>query len=134
MTDIGTWLKDHLHRPREAGGWDCCTLPGDWTVDQGRPDPMAAWRGRYSSEDEAQAFISEAGGLLPLFVEGFASAGIPERNGAPQPGDVGVLRIGDLEAGAIYVGPRWCFVASRGLGFASIDTDCISKVWAVGRG
>lgn len=134
MTVLGEWLQGRLRKPREAGVWDCCTLPGDWTVDQGLPDPMAKWRGAYSTEEEAAVFIEDAGGLLPLFEEGFAQAGVPKRSSAPGPGDVGVLRIGDLEAGAIYVGPRWCFVATRGLGFASIDQDCIAAVWAVSHG
>lgn len=134
MPELGDWLKERLLIPREAGLWDCCTLPCDWAVAQGWPDPMAAWRGTYASEREAQAIIVKAGGLLSLFQEGFEQAGIPPRYGLPQPGDVGVLRIGSEEAGSIYTGPRWAFVAERGLGFASVDESAIAAVWAVRRG
>jgi len=65
---------------------------------------------------------------------GMAQAGIPERIGKPVSGDIGVLILGEHEAGAIFTGRRWAFVAERGLAFASVDPDCVLRKWSVGHG
>lgn len=134
MTDLGDYLRSLGGRKREPGVFDCVTLPAEWAMANGYLDPMAHWRGAYDSEEAAQDFIRDAGGLVVLFDCGAAAVGIERREGEPQPGDVGVIRIGEHEAGAIFTGKRWAFVADRGIAFASIDPDFIVAVWGVGRG
>lgn len=130
MTDLGSWLAERGYVGRALGVQDCCTLPSDWAVAAGFADPMATWRGAYSTAEGAQSFIADAGGLLALFERGFAA--IPRREGEPRRGDVGVIKIGEFEAGAIFADPRWAFVGERGIGMASVDPECIAAVWAVG--
>lgn len=134
MSNLGAYLREQGGRSREAGQFDCCTFPADWCIASGLPDPMAHWRASYDTEDEALVFIREAGGLVKLFDCGMSSAGISRRVGEPVAGDLGVIRIGEHEAGAIFTGRRWAFVAKRGVGFASIDPDFIVAVWAVCHG
>lgn len=145
---LGQYLEECGHRRRSEGAHDCCTFPADWAVMCGHSDPMAAWRGTYSTDEEAEHLIAEAarrgeglgrGGLETLFMQGMWAAGIPEIDGSrnsggdsPPPfeaGDIGVLLLAGNEAGGIYTGKRWAFVPDRGMGFVSLDRDCIARAW-----
>jgi len=106
-------------------------MPAQWAIDNGWPDPMAHWRGAYGTEEGALALIRDAGGLTELFRCGMASAGITERRGDLQPGDIGVLVVGEHEAGAIFTGRRWAMVAQRGLAVASVENEAVSAAWSV---
>lgn len=106
-------------------------MPAQWAIDNGLPDPMAQWRGAYHTEEGALALIEGAGGLVQLFRCGMQSANIPERRGDLEIGDIGVLLVGDQEAGAIFTGKRWAFVANRGLAVASVEIEAVSAAWSV---
>jgi len=106
-------------------------MPAQWAIDNGWPDPMAHWRGAYDTEEGALALIRDAGGLAELFRCGMASAGIQERWGDVQAGDIGVLIAGDIQTGAIFTGKRWAMVASRGLAVASVEDEAVSAAWSV---
>lgn len=151
---LGEYLEQGGAQRRTAGVWDCCTFPADWAMLCGHPDPMAKWRGTYDTEENAELLIAEAagraeftgrGGLEALFFEGMWEAGIPEVDIGPQlapgapveglvAGDIAVLNIGGAEAGGIFTGRRWAFVPDRGLGFVSLDRDCLARVWRPVRG
>lgn len=131
MMDLGEFLAQAGRRRRSAGEWDCCAFPAAWAIANGYPDPMAHWRGAYETESEALDLISDAGGLVALFDCGMASAGISRREGEPQAGDIGVIKIGDLEAGAIFTGRRWALVAERGVGMASVAPEAVAAVWSI---
>lgn len=135
---LGDYLEAAGGRRREAGAHDCCTFPCDWAVLCGHADPMARWRGTYSTDVEAEHLIGDAaragegigrGGLEMLFAEGMWSAGVPEIDAPFEAGDIAVVRFGDEEAGAIYTGKRWAFVPERGIGFVSLDRDNIVRAW-----
>lgn len=134
MIDLGAWMLANGKHRREPGIWDCCAMPAQWALDNGWPDPMAHWRGAYDTEKGALDLIRDAGGLTELFRCGMASAGIPERTGCLETGDIGVITISGHEAGAIFTGNRWAFVAERGIGCASLHPDFIVAVWGIGRG
>lgn len=131
MIDLGAWLLEAGQRRREPGIWDCCTMPAQWAIDNGLADPMAAWRGTYGTDSEAHDLINVGGGLLALFERGLADAGLVRRQDDAQPGDIGILRILNQEAGAIFTGKRWCVVAERGLAFASVEHDAVLAVWCL---
>lgn len=129
MTDLGEWLAAQAGRRREAGVWDCCCMPAEWAIECGHPDPMARGRGTYASDEEAEERIAEAGGLSNLFAMAMEDAGIREVS-EPEAGDIGVIRIGDEEAGAIFTGRRWAFVPKgRGFAFSSIDPALVVRIW-----
>lgn len=132
--DLGDFLLAQGGKRRVSGEHDCCTFPAAWAFANEWTDPMSRWRGAYASEDEAQAFINDAGGLSELFARGMADAGIPSADLPYQEGDIGIVRIGDEEAGAIFTGRRWAFVTTRGLGMASVDEHAIAAAWRVRRG
>jgi hypothetical protein len=121
---LGDYLAAAARRPWEWGGWDCCIFPGDWAVTWGLGDPVAEWRGSYSSHAEAEALIYDAGGLVALWDRGLASIGVARVEGV-RPGDVGVIgwtdAQGDHEAGAIWSGKRWALLCPAGVGYVSAE-------------
>lgn len=134
MADLAAFLLDAGQRRRIPNEWDCCAFPAAWAMANGWSDPMKYWRGAYSTEEMGLAFIKDAGGLVALFDCGMASAGIPRVTGGPLPGDIGVLSVGEHQAGAVFTGKRWAMVADRGLAFASIDPACVLALWRVAHG
>ena len=129
MIDLGEWLRDGLRRPRQAAVWDCCAFPAAWVMANGLPDPMAAWRGVYSTDVEAEDIVAEHGGLVGIFGAGLESAGLVAVDRESQPGDIGVITVQGEEAGAIFTGRRWAFVADRGLGFVTLTPESVARVW-----
>ena len=128
MADLGEYLRDCGTKRRASGIYDCVTIAADWAVAQGRPDPMARWRGQYQSEAEAGALITAAGGLVALFAIGMADAGIPEAH-VPQPGDVAVVLLNGEQQGAVFSGKRWMLATDRGVIGASLDADQVVRIW-----
>lgn len=126
--DLGAFLQQRLGLPRRAAEWDCCAFPAAWAIENGLPDPMAAWRGTYATDDEAQVILAREGGLLGIFGAGLEGAGMTRVDDAIM-GDVGVIALLGHEAGGIYTGRRWAFVAERGLAFASLDPEAVSQIW-----
>lgn len=124
--DLGSYLAQAARRKHQLGIWDCCIFPADWVVANGWGDPMADWRGTYTSEAAADAH----GGLDELFLAGCERIGLP-LVATPLSGDVGLIEVGKQRAGAIFTGRRWAFVAPRGLAVASIDAKHISGIWRV---
>lgn len=129
--DLGEFLRAQGGKRRIAGAHDCATMPADWVMLNGWPDPMAAWRGQYRTEAEGLALIDRLGGLAVMYSDGIGAAGLSRRDSLPQVGDVGVLRILNQEAGAICTGKRWALVADRGLAFTSVEPASILSVWSV---
>jgi len=109
-------------------------MPADWTIANDYADPMAQRRGAYSTDEEAHAFIEDAGGLVALFDDYLGRVGIVRRLGDPQMGDIGVLFIGGHTAGGLFTGERWALVAERGLVFTVAPDRAVQAVWEVVRG
>lgn len=131
MADLAAFLLPLGGRRREPGIFDCVTMPAEWCIANGYPDPMAHRRGAYDSEEQAQEFIREAGGLVALLDRFLGAVGIAGRDGEPQPGDIGVISIRGEEAGGIFTGQRWALVGERGLIFVTIDAEHVAKAWSV---
>lgn len=126
LMHLGEYLVQAGKRRHEIGVWDCCIYPADWLVINGHPDPMAAWRGTYASEDAADP----RGGLEEAFAEGMALTGL-HLTAVPGPGDVGLIDLLGVKAGAIWTGRRWSFVAPRGLSFSPLDERCVLAIWSL---
>lgn len=112
---LATYLRDAGGRAFEWGAHDCFTFAANWIALRHGIDPLAPWRGRYSTARGAQRHIMRGGGSLvaaastPLEAAGFVSTD------APIPGDVGVS-IGDLsQAFVIRAATGWVGLAPRGI-------------------
>lgn len=131
MSDLGEYLKSCGHKRRIDGQHDCATFPANWVLESRGFDPMKKWRGTYNGEESALQLIEHSGGLVALFDEGLRAHGISRQHADPKAGDIGIVRIQDTHAGAIFTGKRWAIVVERGIGFCSLSADDIEAVWAV---
>lgn len=120
---LGSYLKAAAAMPWKPAEHDCTAFPARWAS-----IPLVP----YSTDEEGQALIAEAGGLLPLWsgVIGDRLRRVTE----PRAGDVGIINVIGLdgkvcEVGAIFTGKRWAFVPKRG-GIASAAALPVA-VWRV---
>jgi hypothetical protein len=137
-------LAQHQRTPFVWGEHDCCLFAASVVQALTGVDPAAGWRGTYSTEEQAQALIEEAGGLLALAT---SALGAPRNN--PQ-----LVQRGDVVCAAIYpevapdelaladgvlpepkwllgvaTGAGWCAPSKRGLVHRRLDD--VVAVWAV---
>lgn len=91
MADLGQRLMAFLEplegKPTEWGRDDCSALCARWAQENGHQVEMPP----YASEDEARRLIEKAGGLVNLWGDIAFEAGIQERHGLPEMGDVGII-------------------------------------------
>lgn len=129
--DLGAYLADAASRSWQWGLRDCTTHAANWVFTCTGVDPMAKWRG-YTTEDEVERFIAEAGGLENLWDEGLA--GIWPRVDAPVAGVVGVITLpgedgSPIDVGAIYTGRRWSIRSPRGIASLSVGPESVVAIW-----
>ncbi|OAP43737.1 DUF6950 family protein [Sinorhizobium americanum] len=102
----------HRFRWGGAGGDDCTTFCARWVEENVGVDPAEAFRGSYSTADEAQRIIEAHGGVVALFAGQVEPLGLI-RVQQPETGDIGVIRAqsaivdGKVLVGAIRFGPLW---------------------------
>lgn len=118
---LGEYLKAAAATPWTPAVHDCSAWPARWA---GIPLPD------YSTDEEGEALIAEAGGLVPLWQKHIGER--LQRVSIPLPGDVGVIRAisadGQADVGAIWTGRRWAFLTPKGLACASAE---LVAVWRV---
>lgn len=81
------------------GKSDCCTFVLGWVEQETRRKISVP---PYDTEDAAYRLITAAGGLVELLRPIASSANLSECSN-PEPGDVGVIRLGEREFCAIFV-------------------------------
>lgn len=137
MSMLGDYLDIVAREPWNYGDKpgvkrDCCTLPADWCVFVGYPDPMAFIRDDYASEAEALDLVKQHG-LLRLARRGFESIGL-KRTKQCLSGDVAVLRRpmvdGSEAVCAIRSGDRWVMLHERGL-IVDGEAGDVMRAWRV---
>lgn len=129
---LGEHLKLAAALPWVWGTSDCSTFPADWILDQSGTDPMAHWRGAYTTEREAEELIAGAGGLAALFAD--AIDPIWPRSYDPLEGAVGVIALAgedgiEIDVGAIHTGKRWAIRSPRGLAMLTAPL-AVRAIWA----
>lgn len=129
---VGEYLREATRTKHVWGERDCCLWPANWVCLQRGFDPAAQWRGRYSDEAQALAFVEQAGGMVAMWSGVLAPL---ERADAPHDGDVGVVMVhgprGPVANGGIFADRRWSFLAPNGLFRASIAPEFVLAVWHV---
>ena len=96
-------VQSKLAQPFAWGSHDCCTWPADVVQAITGEDPIASYRGRYATEDEAEAVLTD--GLEAEVAKCMAAFGAPE---CPprfaQRGDWALCRVGNELLGGAVVG------------------------------
>lgn len=108
-----------------AGNWNCSTMPADWCVALGYPDFAAKWRGVV---DPVDCETVTGGDLLALWEEGIADR-LPVATAPYREGDIAVVQLASLQAGAVFTGKRWALQVERGIAAASFGDRSILKAW-----
>ncbi len=115
------WLEgSHRFRWGGQGGDDCLMFCASWVAHVTGTDPVAEFRGTYSTAEEAAALIASHGGIIALVDTVAARSGI-KRTRDPRNGDIGIIRApssldGEMaEIGAIRFGPLWACLGPAGV-------------------
>lgn len=133
------WPERLAEAEREArrktfrwGEFDCCIYAADLVRAMTDTDPMAAFRGRYDSEETARALLDRAGGLRKAIGSALGEHNRIRREQALR-GDVVFLR---LETGGYAVGISFggmaSFAAPTGHAWVPIE-HCADFAWRVPR-
>lgn len=116
---LGEFLRDRAAR---TAPWNCSTLAADWCMTRGHTDFAAAWR---DITDPVDCETTARDGLVHLWDIGIGDA-LPVVTDL-SPGDIGVVSLGSLEAGAIWTGSKWAIQTPRGTHFAA--NLAVIKAW-----
>ncbi len=122
--------------PFAWGEFDCLMAAADCCHLLTGEDPAAAYRGRYTNEEEAQAIINGAGGWAKLLAKVAKAAGYRRiATNLAQRGDIVTClkksnQLGRSAAG-ICLGGIAAFPAPRGWVFLPL-TACHRQAWRVG--
>lgn len=121
-------LGDFLEQAaQDRPAWNCCTMPADWGVALGYPDFAAAWRG-VTDPKKCEDIPRAAGGLATLWAREIGDT-VPLAAPPYRRGDVGVVSVRGMEAGAIFTGDKWAVRTERGISFARLDEGAVVRVW-----
>lgn len=100
------YLTETCDLPFVWGERDCTLWVADWWVAYHGEDPAAHFRNRYSTREEAEAFVDgDLIGLIDQYVPRKAQA---ER------GDIGVIEVVGLDVAAICTGEHWAVKTEGG--------------------
>lgn len=121
---LGEFLKAAAE---QHGPWNCSTLAADWCIALGYPDFAARWRDTTDPVDCEMA-PAEAGGLAVLWGRDIAD-GLPVADVPYLPGDIAVLSMLGIEAGAIYTGDKWALRTARGMSFHRLPDSAVAAAW-----
>lgn len=121
--ELGDFLKN-----QGGSSWNCSTMPADWCMALGHPDYAAAWRD--ITDPHACEATTAHDGLLTLWQQGIGGA-LPVVE-VLEPGDIAVIALGPLEAGAIWTGERFAIRTAKGLHFSAEPR--LLKAWRPRRG
>lgn len=126
---LAAYLQAEAGRRFQRGSADCITFGADWLQLRLGFDPMAAWRG-YATDTEATELMAGWGGIVRVVGRGMRQAGLPLTRD-PQPGDVGVIAIGNVAVGAIRTTRGWVTRLDDGLASLPPNRVRVLAAWSV---
>jgi len=127
---LAALIEARREAPFAWGEQDCCTLAADAVLAFTGVDPMAALRGSYASEAEAEAILAGQGGLAELAARQAAAVGLGDCHPAfAQRGDVALVEHGNTLAMGVVVGAAVAVPGPDGLLF--LPPAAIQRAWSV---
>ncbi|EHM01164.1 hypothetical protein HMPREF9946_02239 [Acetobacteraceae bacterium AT-5844] len=126
---LAALVEERRNAPFEWGVQDCCTLAADAALAITGADPLADWRGRYASEEEAETRIGPEG-LEAAVAAGLAAWGAPECPVAfAQRGDWALVSVGNQLVCGVVLG---AVVAAPGRdGIAFVPVSRMQRAWSI---
>lgn len=125
---LAALLDARMHVPFSWGSQDCITLAADVALALTGRDPIAQWRGTYSTEAEADAIL--AGKTIEEFagevMQAFGGREVPVA--LAQRGDWCIVTLGNHSLVGVVIGSRAVAPALPGLGFVPMRRA--SRAWA----
>lgn len=127
---LADFLASLARRKWEWGKTDCLMILADWFIVKRGFDPVAGWRGTYSTERECLAILQREGGIVALVDK--VCQGICERTDTPKAGDIAVV-LAPWKAGAICVNEteRAVLTVDKGLVIARNEILPLVAAWKV---
>ena len=129
MAALPNYLRAEAARPFSWGSADCAGFIAGWVGLRRGIDPRPYYP-EYDGEAAARALTGSPGGIARLATQAMRRAGIPITRD-PQPGDVGVVRVGERVACAIRTGRGWVMRGEKGLALLPDDSLRVIAGWRV---
>lgn len=127
---LAEFIEERRYWPFAWGSQDCAMFGGDAIAAQTGVDPFAAFRGRYTTEEGAEAITAPAGGFEALLGATLAAFGAQDCPPAlAQRGDVGMVRVGNAEALGVVLGSAVAVPGLTRLQF--VPAGRVYRAWAL---
>ena len=99
---------------------DCCVLAADAVLAMTGRDFLAEYRGRYATEEQAEALMGEGGitAFLPRVMAAFGAVAVPPAEA--QRGDVALIGLENQLVCGVVTGPHIAAPGARGLAFVPL--------------
>lgn len=126
---LAALIEGRRDRPFEWGTHDCCMFAADAVQVLTGDDPLTAYRGTYSTEEEAAAKLGEAG-LEAAALERMATFGAPLiRPSLAQRGDVALVAVRNHLLLGVVTGER--IVVPDADRLAEVPLRLAIRAWAI---
>lgn len=113
MNELSAYLRAEAGRPFAWGSADCAGFIAGWVGVRRGIDARSCYP-QYAGEAAARVLTGSPGGIIRLAGRAMQRAGIPLTRD-PQPGDIAVVRVGDVVVCAIRTARGWVMRDTRGL-------------------
>ncbi|PZQ18958.1 MAG: hypothetical protein DI565_00710 [Ancylobacter novellus] len=130
---LKAFLSDLRRKDFALGSVDCGLSLADWWLAVHGVDPAADLRADYASEAEVEQIFFRHG-CLPRLVAKRAAAVGARRTRRPVAGDIAVIRVFGVWAGAIMTETGW-WAVKRGPGLSHVRPERVDRLvaaWSVG--
>lgn len=126
---LAAYLRAEAARRFAWGSADCAAFIAGWIGERRGIDPRPFYP-LYEGEAEARELTRAPGGIARLAARAMRRAGIPVTRD-PEPGDVAVVRVGQVVACAIRTGRGWAMRGEKGLALLPLGSVRVIAGWKV---
>jgi len=117
---LAEFIEQRRDVPFEWAVNDCCAMAADAVLAMSGRDFLAKYRGRYATEEQAEALMGEGGlpGFLQRVLAAFGGVEIPPAEA--QRGDVALIGLENQLVCGVVTGPHIAAPGARGLAFVPL--------------
>lgn len=129
MSQVGDFIAAEMSKPFEPGLTDCGSTVDRWVTERLGWSPFERFGRQVGDERGMDSWLSQKGGLLSAAFDVTRGIASVEREGVPQPGDVGLIIVEKKVCLAIRGDELWW---SRDHdGFITCDDSHAYRTWVV---